>query len=195
MINFRKPQGCDTERISTNDQQNQSANEGVADQKQPHQQTSALPAAGQCRQIKSDGSHCGANARRGSVYCFFHDPDSAKERVAARINGGKKRSRKAAVLPADTPNTVLTSAADVTALLAETINQVRRGEVAAQVSNAVGYLAGILLKAKQQDQLEQRVARVESILASKWANPNSAVAPMPEPQSFEFVNPRPSGPA
>jgi hypothetical protein len=79
--------------------------------------------------------------------------------------------------------------------LAETINQVRRGEVAAQVSNAVGYLAGILLKAKQQDGLEQRVARVESILASKWANPNSAVEPMPEPQCFEFVNLGPSGPA
>jgi hypothetical protein len=29
MINFRKPRGCDSERISTNDQQNQSANEGV----------------------------------------------------------------------------------------------------------------------------------------------------------------------
>jgi len=162
-----------------------------ADQKQPHQHNSALPAAGQCRQIKFNGSQCRANARDGAVYCFFHDAASAKEREAARIKGGQERSRKGAVLPADTPNRALTNAADVTGLLAETINQVRRGEVDPRISNAVGYLAGILLKAKQQDELEQRLIRLESILASKWANPNVTAEPTPEPESFEFVNQKP----
>src|SRR5215471_7622083 len=132
--------------------------------------TTTLPTEGQCRHIKSDGSHCRANARRSSTYCFFHDPDSLNEREAARISGGKERSRKAAVLPADTPNKSLASASDVTGLLGETINQVRRGEIDPRISNAVGYLAAILLKAKQQDVLEQRLARLESILASQQAS-------------------------
>ena len=145
----------------------------------------------QCRHKKKDGSQCHAKPRHGSHYCFFHDPDSTKEREAARINGGRERSRKAAVLPADTPSAPLTSAAEITALMADTINQVRRGEVAPQVSNAVGYLAGILLKAKQQEELEQRLVRVESILAAKWSNPNAVTPITLEPQSFEFTKTNP----
>jgi hypothetical protein len=126
---------------------------------------------------------------------FFHDPESAPEREAARILGGKERSRKAAVLPADTPNTPLTSAADVTALLAETINQVRRGEIDAYIANSVGQLAQILLKAKQQYELEQRLAKLESILGGKWANPKAAVKPILETDSLEFCEPRSGGQA
>jgi hypothetical protein len=156
-------------------------------QKHPDYETRDQVAAGQCRSVKSDGSPCRAKALHGSNHCFFHDPESAPEREAARILGVQERSRKAAVLPEDTPNARLTSAADITGLLSETINQVRRGELGPHVSNAVGYLAAILLKAKQQDEVEQRVARLESILHSKWKDPNAAVQAIPV-GSFEFVN-------
>jgi hypothetical protein len=145
----------------------------------------------QCQQTKQDGSPCRANARHGSKYCFFHDPSSAVEREAARRNGGRERSRRAAVLPGDTPDRPLASAADVTGLLAETINQVRRGEVDPRISNAVGYLAGILLKAKERDEMEQRLARLESILARQQANPN----PEPHFGELKFVDPESGGQA
>ena len=151
--------------------------------------TTTLSTTGQCRHIKSDGNHCRANARRGSTCCFFHDPDSVNEREAARISGGKERSRKAAVLPGDTPNRSLASASDVTGLLAETINQVRRGEIDPRISNAVGYLAGILLKAKQQDELEQRLAQLESTLIRQRASSNATLDPVSDSESFEFANP------
>ena len=148
-----------------------------------------------CRFIKSDRSGCRANARHGSIYCFFHDPDSAIAREAARKSGGRERSRKAAVLPVNTPDLPLDSASDVTVLLTETINQVRRGEIDPRISNAVGYLAGILLKAKEKDETEQRLARLESILAGQQMNPKSYSEPKRDSEAFEFANPESGGPA
>jgi len=157
--------------------------------------TAAHTGAGQCRHIKSDRSRCRANARHGSIYCFFHDPSSAVERETARKNGGKERSRRAAVLPANTPDRPLASASDVTALLAETINQVRRGEVDPRISNAVGYIAGLLLKAKEKDEIEQRLARLESILVSQSASSKIGLEPDHDFESFAFVNPESGGQA
>jgi len=149
--------------------------------------------AQQCRHTKLGGSRCRASARHGSHYCFFHDPKSARARVAARKAGGIERSRRAAVLSANTPDRPLASAADVTRLLAETINQVRRGEIDPRISNAVGYLAGILLKAKERDELEQRLARLESIIAHQQANPQTDFKLDHQSEKFEFVNPEPGG--
>ena len=153
----------------------------------------SLTAAGQCRHIKADGSRCRANVRHGSHYCFFHDPDSSAEREAARRNGGRERSRRATVLPADTSDRRLTSAADVTGLLAETINQVRRGEIEPRISNAIGYLADILLRAKEKDETEQRLARLESIIAHQQANPKTDFGMAHQSEAFEFVNPESGG--
>jgi len=149
----------------------------------------SLTTARQCRHIKPDRSRCRANARSGSNHCFFHDPNSVVDREAARRNGGIERSRKAAVLPADTPDRSLTSAADVSGLLAETINQVRRGEVDPRISNAIGYLAGILLKAKERDELEQRITRLESIIANQRENPELGSNLDHDSETVEFVNP------
>jgi len=159
------------------------------------EKTAPSVAPKQCRHIKPDRSRCRANVLHGSHYCFFHDPLSARARAAARKAGGLERSRRAAVLPDGTPDRPLASAADVTGLLAETINQVRRGEIDPRISNAVGYLAGILLKAKERDDLEQRLARLESIVARQPANPQSEFNLDPHFGAFEFVNPDGGGQA
>ena len=142
----------------------------------------AQSGTGQCCHLKAKGSRCKANVRIGSRYCFFHDPESAADRHAAQVNGGKERSRSVAVLPRETPDRPLATAADVIGLLAQTINQVRRGEIDPHVSNAVGYLAGILLKAADKNELEQRLARLEAVLDGQRAN----AAPESD---IEFVNP------
>ena len=74
------------------------------------------------------------------------------------------RSRTAAVLPPDALDNPLRNTQDVSALLAESINQVRRGELDPRVANSVGHLASILLGALQQGPLEERLARVEAAL-------------------------------
>jgi hypothetical protein len=149
--------------------------------------------AKQCRHIKLGGIRCRANTRNGSQFCFFHDPKSAAARAAARKAGGIQRSRKAAVLPPDTPDKPLASLADVIGLLAETINEVRRGEVDPRISNAVGYLAGILLKARSRAELEERVARLELIVAGQQANPTPEFDLDADRETVEFVNPGDGG--
>jgi len=149
---------------------------------QPTDEQTPLPQLGQCTYIKADGSRCRANARTGRDYCFIHDPDSAAEREAARSDGGKERSRRLTVLSVDAPDVRVGSAADITTLLTETMSHVRRGQIAVPVANSVGYLAGITLKALQRDDLEQRVARLESVLARQQANPEAD-------SEIEFVNP------
>jgi hypothetical protein len=60
------------------------------------------------------------------------------------------RSRTAAVLPADAPDNPLRNTQEISTLLAESINQVRRGQLDPRVANSVGHLASILLGTLQQ---------------------------------------------
>jgi hypothetical protein len=48
--------------------------------------------------------------------------------------------------------------------LADSINQLRRGELDPRVANGVGYLASILLRALEQGPMEERLAHLESLL-------------------------------
>jgi len=63
---------------------------------------------------------------------------------------------------------------DAVALISETINQVRKGQVDPRVANAVGYLANVLIKAVEQGELESRLAEVEA--AIKGQRPSSDLA-------------------
>ena len=43
-----------------------------------------------CSTVKNDGEHRRAKALTGSSWCYFHDPESADERIAASRRGGEK---------------------------------------------------------------------------------------------------------
>jgi hypothetical protein len=53
---------------------------------------------------------------------------------------------------------------DVSDLLAQSINQLRRGELDPKIANTVGYLSTVLLRALEQGPLQQRMAKVEVLL-------------------------------
>ena len=117
-----------------------------------------------CYEVQKD-SRCKANAQTGTDFCFFHDPSLGEERAAARRAGGIARTRKI-VLPANLAVKRLQTVADVAELLGETINQVRRGELDLRVSNAVGYLSGILLSAIEKSSFEERLVALETAVAT-----------------------------
>jgi len=75
------------------------------------------------------------------------------------------RSQPASVLSSDTPEQTLRSLKEVSSLLSESINQVRRGEIDPRIANAVGYLSAILLKALEQGEVEERLSKVEAAMA------------------------------
>ena len=124
-------------------------------------------ADGTCEKIKSDGQRCRAMAIASSQYCFFHDPSAAKAREAAQRQGGQANG--SVVLPADAPDVPLHSGKDVSAFLAETINQVRKGRVSPKIASTVGYLSSLLMKALETSDIEKRLARIEQVLKMRRA--------------------------
>ncbi len=120
--------------------------------------------ASKCQFRRNDGTRCHANAQWGEKLCVFHDPAKAAAGRRARRLGGINRSQTAAALPAETPDHPLNDVREVSLLLGQSINQVRRGQIAPRVATAVGYLAGILVSALQQGPLEERLQRLEATL-------------------------------
>ncbi len=118
-----------------------------------------------CQARKPDGSSCQAAALPESEFCFFHDPDRADERQAARSVGGSHNRMK--TLAGDAPDIKVESCQDVVRLISETINQVRKGDLDPRVANAIGYLANVLIKAAEQGDLEKRIADLEAAVQNK----------------------------
>ena len=135
-----------------------------------------------CLHETKSGERCKAKAQTGAEYCFFHDPALSEERTAARKAGGVSRTQKV-VLPTTTPAMPLQTASDIVVLLGETINQVRLGELDLRVSNAIGYLSGILLSAMEKSSYEDRLAALEAAVASPPRN----TSPLDEESAFNFV--------
>ena len=117
-----------------------------------------------CKANTRKGKHCKSPPQIGLQYCFFHDPVNSENRKAASSKGGKRG--KMSTLPPQTPNHVIKSARDVVNLLSESVSQVRRGEIDPRIAHAVGYLSGIILKAREQSDLEERLDNLESALNS-----------------------------
>jgi hypothetical protein len=116
-----------------------------------------------CKANKKDGGPCPVKAR-ASGYCWVHDPDLAGQRARGRRQGGQTRSKCMAVLPGQTPDAPLGSVTDVTGFLAQTINQVRKGQLDPKVANCCGYLVSVLLKAIEGGEMERRFAALEAKL-------------------------------
>jgi hypothetical protein len=129
--------------------------------------------AAKCHSRKKDGGRCGANAQPANGLCVFHDPAKADDGHRARHAGGVHRSRAAAVLPSDTPDHPLGSTKEVSALLSDSINRLRRGQLDPRVGNAMGYLASVLLRALEQGPLEERIARLEVTLGLSAGSQNN----------------------
>ena len=120
-----------------------------------------------CSANKRNGSKCTVVAQAGSEFCFFHDPSRAGERRAAQSLGG--RGNRMRILAEDTPDIKINCSADINALLCQTINQVRKGEIDPKIANSVGYLANIAMTAVDRNDLEKRIQKLEALHKSRIA--------------------------
>jgi hypothetical protein len=77
-----------------------------------------------------------------------------------RGSAGGKRNRHWKIEDGDLPQIPLKSIGDVSGLLEETINRVRQGPFDLRVANAIGFLAGILLKAIDSGRIEGDLAHL-----------------------------------
>jgi len=139
----------------------------------------------QCQKKKENNKPCQATPMNNSLFCFFHDPATTVERKAAQRAGGIERSKICTVLPLDIEDMPLKTVRDVVSLLATTINQVRKGQIDARISNAVGYLSGILLKGLEQSDTEKRLASMEAIVQSRTFQTSDALLDYDADDSLE----------
>ena len=124
--------------------------------------------ARKCQFRKKNSERCGADAQTGKSLCVFHDRDKASEGHRARRAGGIARSR-AALLAPDTPDHPLGNPKQVSDLLADSVNRLRRGQLDPRVANTTGYLSSVLLRALEQGPMEERLAYIEAILGKSGA--------------------------
>jgi hypothetical protein len=116
-----------------------------------------------CKQTKADGTPCRAAAHPdGDGNCIFHSLRHAEKRTEARRQGGRKRMRPAAVVR-DAEDLPMSTVADVTAVLGKAINETRQGKLDPRVSNAIGYLASVLLRAFESDGLARELAELKAM--------------------------------
>jgi hypothetical protein len=117
-----------------------------------------------CAGIKADGGRCGAQAMRGSEWCVGHDPDKADARRRRASKGGKRGGRGRPV-------------AELAALRNENAEIRRRllagGEqglapnvaaVAVQSLNTDARLVVAALKAREQEELVERLEELETLI-------------------------------
>lgn len=119
----------------------------------------------QCEQVKANGEQCKAHAMADSEFCRLHNPDVADAVKAGQRKGGTVG--KAKTLPADTPERPIRTPHDVEQLLSDTINHTLRGTLDVKTANAVGYLAGMVLKAQEHGSLADEIAALKILIEEK----------------------------
>jgi hypothetical protein len=117
-----------------------------------------------CKVPRIDGRQCRADVQTGKDSCIFHDPLKAEDVHRGRRQGGIRRSRQVASFSCDKRDRRLTTSAEISSFLADTINQVQRQQLDPGVGNTIGYLATVQLASFKQGGLEDHVARLENCL-------------------------------
>ena len=97
----------------------------------------------------------------GSSYCFNHEPEMESRRTKSRRKGGRnRRAAKASLVPPD-----LSSPSAVRHVLEQAVGDTLVQENSVQRNRTLGYLGGLLLKALEVGDLEERVRALESTSA------------------------------
>lgn len=110
-----------------------------------------------CKATTNAGKPCPAPAVENCL-CFFHaDPARAAElgRKGGRRN---RRTYESDMKEVAAPQ----NAADVTAILADAMAEIRAGKMDPKLGTTLGYLGTSLLKAIEMSDLEQRLTALES---------------------------------
>ena len=125
--------------------------------------TVTAPKKAHCHFKLPEGQRCQTRPRTGGRHCLWPEPSKATARKEAGCTGGRKG--RARTLPVETADFNVSDASSVVELLSKTVNKTLRGEIDTKEAKcAVGYLAGVTLKAREQGEIDERAAKIEEIL-------------------------------
>ncbi len=107
-----------------------------------------------------NGKPCGRFATADGL-CYFHSPQwSDEEKQQARERGGKRGT----VLPPETPDARLRTEEDCQALMEQTMNQLRRGEIAPPVADSIFRGLNTAKRIVESVSIGKRLNAVERVL-------------------------------
>ncbi len=112
----------------------------------------------QCSGITRNGARCARSAEGPNGFCWLHDPTRSEDRKRAARAGGRARSSSQEVQ-------------QIKARLSELADDVLKrkvqtkiGAVTAQILNTLLRAVSVELKAREQEEIEARLAELEELL-------------------------------
>lgn len=111
----------------------------------------------QCQSKKQEGSRCRARALVNRKHCALHG-----EPGRAAVLGSKGGRRRTAYKPENlTRLEAPKTAADLRELFAQSILEIRKGDLEPRSANAIAYLGAGFLRALEASELEERLVMME----------------------------------
>lgn len=117
-----------------------------------------------CRGTTKDGKPCGAQARPGSAWCPWHDPDFAAQRAEWSARGGANSSNKARARKA-LPDGAL-SIGEVNAVMGKVLADLIAGDIEPGVATAAANVARTIDVLTRGVDLEEQIAQLRRDLAA-----------------------------
>ena len=117
-----------------------------------------------CSGIRADGGRCKAQAMRGSEWCINHHPDRSEVRRRRASKGGKRGGRGR---PIGELGALRDENADIRRRLLEGELLPNVAAVAVQSINTDIRAVGATLKAKEQEELTERLEALEESLEQR----------------------------
>ena len=122
-----------------------------------------------CSAIARSGERCRAIAIGGSDYCHAHHPGRAEVRRRAARKGGHRGGRGRPLIEV---GEIQSQLADLYQSVLDGSVEPKIGAVLAQIANARARIIETALKAKEQQELEERLEQLEGLLdqreRSRW---------------------------
>lgn len=121
-----------------------------------------------CSATRSDGNPCQGAARRGSQWCFAHDPALAERRQRGAVKGGE--GKRTAVRARKQFRGSSLAPADIHGLLSGALVKVADGEMEPGVGTALATMARALVSVQEAAVLLERVEELERAAGIEPAN-------------------------
>lgn len=117
-----------------------------------------------CSYILTNGQQCGAFAMDDSDFCLNHNPLAKDLKIAAVKKGGLSPKKRRHI---NLPAIPIHNKQDVIPFLISVINEVRTGKLDNKTANALGYVGGMLIKAYEMTEMEERLEKIETLVLER----------------------------
>jgi hypothetical protein len=141
-----------------------------------------------CRHQTKDGKQCKATLQKGKDYCFFHDPDRAPERTAARRQGGITRTRSGP-LSLELAAMPLKQSSDVGQFLGQLVTQVCLGNVEVRQGTGIAFITTCMMQAFDRAQRDAENAVLRPLPGNRPDKMPAELLPpwhMKSPDAFQW---------